>query len=185
MDPTVIAAIITSPTAVIAAAAAYAAGRRQASGAHRGPVDAVRRQHQRDAYATLLVAANDYLRGTGLAHCRMQASQEVPNVSRPDYRDTVRRRAHEIRRERATTGFQELSVPLAVVSLEGPEHVAERAKDVESAAQEVARTTYLASLSRSIGGNGRDESGPAQTVLLEAIAAFTLAARDHLNRTDS
>ncbi|MGW5781941.1 hypothetical protein [Streptomyces sp. NPDC003863] len=67
MDPTMIAAIITSPTVVIAAAAAYAAGLRQARGAHRGPVDAVRRQHQRDAYAAMLVTANDFLRNTGIA----------------------------------------------------------------------------------------------------------------------
>jgi hypothetical protein len=64
MDPAVTAAIITTPTAVIAAAAAYAAGRAQARGAHRGPVDAVRRQHQRDAYAEFLRAALSYQNST-------------------------------------------------------------------------------------------------------------------------
>ncbi len=42
------------PPAVLAAVGAYAAGRAQARAAHRGPVDAIRRQHQREAYATLV-----------------------------------------------------------------------------------------------------------------------------------
>ncbi|MDQ1031433.1 hypothetical protein QF035_009015 [Streptomyces umbrinus] len=66
MDPAIIAAVITTPTAVIAAAAAYAAGRAQARAAHHGPIDAVRRQHQRDAYAALTRAAWSYLGSAGL-----------------------------------------------------------------------------------------------------------------------
>lgn len=65
MDPAIIAALITTPTAVIAAAAAYAAGRSQARAAHHGPIDAVRRQHQRDAYADLTRAAWSYLGSAG------------------------------------------------------------------------------------------------------------------------
>ncbi|MGW1245226.1 hypothetical protein, partial [Streptomyces bobili] len=61
MDSAIIAALISAPVAVVAAAAAYAAGRAQARGAHRGPVDAVRRQHQRDVYAAALAAAHTYL----------------------------------------------------------------------------------------------------------------------------
>ncbi|MFC9342877.1 hypothetical protein ACFT0G_06130 [Streptomyces sp. NPDC057020] len=185
MDPTVIAAIVTSPTALIAAAAAYAAGRRQASGAHRGPVDAVRRQHQRDAYAALLVAANDYLRSTGVGQTRMQASQELPDTGQPDYREAMLRRAVEIRAEVATTGFQALSVPLAVVSLEGPEHVAQCAKEVKTAAQEMATAAYMARTPQIFRGDDGGGWAPARTALVQAVAVFTVAARDHLNRTDS
>ncbi|MDX3067151.1 hypothetical protein PV518_34105 [Streptomyces sp. ND04-05B] len=64
MDPSIAAALITTPTTVLAAAAAYAAGRAQARSAHRGPVDAVRRQQQRDAYAELTRAARSYLAST-------------------------------------------------------------------------------------------------------------------------
>jgi hypothetical protein len=65
MDATVTAALITAAAAALGAAPAYAAGRAQARGAHRGPVDAVRRQHQRDAYAELIRAAWHYHAGTG------------------------------------------------------------------------------------------------------------------------
>ncbi|MEU0300627.1 hypothetical protein ABZ252_14320 [Streptomyces sp. NPDC006175] len=57
MDSAGIAALITTLTAVLAAATAYAAGRAPARAAHRGPVDAVRRQHQREAYAALATQA--------------------------------------------------------------------------------------------------------------------------------
>ncbi|MGW3653994.1 hypothetical protein [Streptomyces sp. NPDC000878] len=80
MDPAVIAAIITTPTAVIVAAAAYAAGRAQARGAHHGPIDAVRRQHQRDAYADLTRTAWSYLGSTGLVkHLVEQVNRARPN----------------------------------------------------------------------------------------------------------
>ena len=53
MDPAVTAALITTPAAILAAAAAYAA--RSAQG--RGSVDAVRRQQQLEVYAAFLTAA--------------------------------------------------------------------------------------------------------------------------------
>ncbi|MFK3735659.1 hypothetical protein ACI2LJ_35945 [Streptomyces sp. NPDC088090] len=181
MDPTVIAAIITSPTVVIAAAAAYAAGRRQARGAHRGPVDAVRRQHQRDAYAALLVAANDFTRDTSLAQCHIQARQEVPDTGQPDYRDQVTTRAKEIRRDAAALAYEALSVPFAAVFLEGPEQVSQRAKEVKQAAHAVNAAAYFALLPRSIEGGGVDTSREARITLAEAVDVFTVAARDHLN----
>lgn len=61
MDPAVAAALVATPSAVLAAWAAYAAGRTQARSAQRGQIDAVRRQHQRDAYAKLIRAAWTYV----------------------------------------------------------------------------------------------------------------------------
>ncbi|MEV8228912.1 hypothetical protein AB0P41_23100 [Streptomyces sp. NPDC079167] len=60
MDSAGIAALITTLTAVLAAATAYAAGRAPARAARRGPVDAVRRQHQREAYAALATQAAEH-----------------------------------------------------------------------------------------------------------------------------
>ncbi|MFI0220574.1 hypothetical protein [Streptomyces lydicus] len=65
MDPAVAAALVATPSALLAAWAAYAAGRAQARSAQRGPIDAVRRQHQRDAYAELIRAAWSYAGSTG------------------------------------------------------------------------------------------------------------------------
>ncbi|MEU9575570.1 hypothetical protein AB0D62_38240 [Streptomyces massasporeus] len=61
MDPAITAAIVATLTAV----AAYAGARSQARSARRGPIDAVRRQHQRDAYAELTRAAWSYAAITG------------------------------------------------------------------------------------------------------------------------
>lgn len=180
-----IAAIITSPTVVIAAAAAYAAGLRQARGAHRGPVDAVRRQHQRDAYTALLVAANDFARDTSLAQCHIQARQEIPDTGHPDYREAITVRAKEIRRDAAAAAFEALSVPFAAVFLEGPEHVAQRAKEVKQAAHAVNAAAYFALLPRSIGGGGVDASREARIALGTAVDVFTVTARDHLNSADN
>lgn len=185
MDPAVIAAIVTSPTALIAAAAAYAAGRRQARGAHRGPVDAVRRQHQRDAYTALLVAANDFARDTSLAQCHIRARQEIPDTGQPDYRDAVNDRAKEIRRDAASAAFEVLSVPFAAVFLEGPDHVAQRAKEVKQAAHAVNAAAYFALLPRSIEGGGVDVSREARIAFTKAVDVFTVTARDHLNGADN
>jgi hypothetical protein len=61
VDPAIVAALVAVPSALVAAAAAYAAGRRQAKGAHAGAVDAVRRPHQREAYLRLSDEARTYL----------------------------------------------------------------------------------------------------------------------------
>ncbi|MFF8506741.1 hypothetical protein ACF064_01510 [Streptomyces sp. NPDC015492] len=184
MDPAVIAAIVTSPTALIAAAAAYAAGRRQASGAHRGPVDAVRRQHQRDAYAALLVAANNFIRTTGMAHCRLQASQEEPPTGQHDYLEVLGRRAYEARRLAARAGLEALDAPLAVVSLEGPKHVADCAQEVKKAAQQLSAAAHLAVAPHPLGG-GLNNVQSTRTALKAAVDLFTVTARDHLNGADT
>lgn len=64
MDPAVAAALVATPSALLAALAAYTAGRAQARSAQRAPIDAVRRQHQRDAYAELIRAAWAYVGST-------------------------------------------------------------------------------------------------------------------------
>ncbi|MGV9279813.1 hypothetical protein [Streptomyces sp. NPDC003730] len=64
MDPAVTAALVAVPASLVAAAAAFAVGRAQALATHRGPVDAVRRPQQREAYASLLSALDAYIEET-------------------------------------------------------------------------------------------------------------------------
>lgn len=177
MDPAVIAAVVASPTALIAAGAAYAAGRRQALGAQRGPVDAVRRQHQRDAYAAFLTAANTYADATDWTQCTRQARQEITGTPEPPIRMAAEMRARELRAQAAPT-YSHLRAPLAVVSLEGPAHIAEQARRAALAVGIAAARN-----ARTAGAfwETRDETLDEHHALKDAIEAFTVAARDHLN----
>ncbi|MEV6993067.1 hypothetical protein AB0N87_28330 [Streptomyces sp. NPDC093228] len=186
MDPAVIAAIVTTPTTLIAAAGAYAAGRHQARGAHRGPVDAVRRQHQRDAYATLLSALNTYAHATDWNQCLQRARLEMTEAEGgfisihhpPDWAENHARHA----RVAAAPLLEPVRPALDVVSLEGPKHVADLAEmacltaySVKSAAVIV---TVMEARRRSVSSDDPDQ---LHAMLRRYIAAFTEAARDYLN----
>ncbi|MFF7409021.1 hypothetical protein [Streptomyces lydicus] len=136
MDPQVIAAVVASPTALIAAAAAYMAGRHQARGAHRGPVDAVRRQDQRDAYAAFLQAAETYAYGTRRTVTIAQARAEIANSGGTVDPAGIDARAVVLRAEAAERD-DTLRATLPVVQLEGPEHVATLAQEVAGAAFQI------------------------------------------------
>lgn len=187
MDSAVVAALVTTPTAVLAAGAAYAAGRAQARAAHRGPVDAVRRQHQRDAYATFLTAANSYADKTSDAMCQSEAARVAG--SEWDSLD-IPQHLHRAEVIRAAVSADPLRAPCAVVYLEGPERVSELAEKV----QRVAHGLCLES--RIVADNGPqgmfdqpriflDGEPPnprqAHQKLMDAIDAYAVAARDHLN----
>lgn len=185
MDPAVIAAIVTTPTALLASTAAYAAGRHQARGAHRGPVDAVRRQHQRDAYAALLSALNSYAHATDWDQCvgRVRlARSEAGTASSADYHDgAVDHEAKQVR-VLATRLLDPLRPALDVVSLEGPKHVADLA-------QKACWTAYAmgnASSTAAIMGprwlpEPNDDPNQLHPRLVISIEEFTEAARDYLN----
>ncbi|MER5446804.1 hypothetical protein ABT065_14330 [Streptomyces sp. NPDC002764] len=182
MDPAVISAIAAAPTTLVASAAAYAAGRLQARGAHRGPVDAVRRQHQRDAYAAYLSALNAYAYATEWGECLARARLRLAEIEGgassehfyPGYADP------QARQVRADAG--ELLAPLRpaldVVSLEGPEHVAKLADQVCGTAYAVHYASNAATVLGPVREPGPDE---LHSRLLVEIAAFTEAARDYLN----
>ncbi|MEU6160004.1 hypothetical protein [Streptomyces sp. NPDC047130] len=165
MDPAVIAALVAAPATVVAAAAAFAAGRAQARGAHRGPVDAVRRQHQRDAYASLLVALNAYfdetrplanMLATGRSHAGNHPSDLILEVAVSDIR-TAR----------------------VVVSLEGPDEVAEVAEAAFTAAVRV-RAAAAACSRDAPSVEARD----AVLALNAAIRDFVRVAQRHLNSAE-
>ncbi|MFB7247893.1 hypothetical protein ACFCYX_36140 [Streptomyces populi] len=223
MDATVTAAFITAAAAALGAAPAYAAGRAQARGAHRGPIDAVRRQHQRDAYAELIRAAWQYHASTGaiLRVVRVADSARLrPEVlspedglllllhtptcaSRSDLVDafaprdvpTVFRTA--LRRiEQLSPSWQQeiddvnqvdgLLRAEVVVALEGPDQLAELARQIRRHAISVrSRWARVASnpFMPPQPGETELEVPPRvlHTRLEEAIREFTKVARAHLN----
>ncbi|MFD8211495.1 hypothetical protein ACFV2S_34525 [Streptomyces sp. NPDC059695] len=177
MDPQVIAVVIASPTALVAAFAAYMAGRHQGHGAHRGPIDAVRRQHQRDAYAAFLQAAETYAYGTWRTVTLAQARAELTSSGAAHDRAGIDARAVVLRAEAAERDAA-LRATLPVVQLEGPERIADLAQEVAGAAFQIRLAARQRDYTDSASVQAaRDEHRHLTT----AIAAYVTAARDHLN----
>ncbi|MFE1076651.1 hypothetical protein ACFW5W_36350 [Streptomyces sp. NPDC058783] len=131
MDPAVTASLISAPVTVVAAVAAFAAGRAQARGAHRGPVDAVRRQHQRDAYAAFHAAAQAFVDASEWYYNSGRATERLESTGQHftivDWLILSLDLVHEAP---LTPVLQTKSV----VELEGPDEVAEAAATVVEAA---------------------------------------------------
>jgi hypothetical protein len=182
MDPAVMAALVGIPatviTAAVSAAAAYAGARTQARGAHRGPVDATRRQHQRDAYAAFLEAASTYAYEAQWRRNHLQAHAEIPGGGDLARLERVRRRARELRLEAAEL-LDSLRRTLPVVQLEGPEHVADLAQDVFRCAIYVLVDARVAAEWEE--DDRPDNNDRADRNLAAKITAYTTAARDYLN----
>ncbi|MFD0072143.1 hypothetical protein ACFVIY_06850 [Streptomyces sp. NPDC127166] len=186
MDSSVLAALISVPVALLASAAAYAAGRAQASGAYRGPVAAVRRQHQREAYAALLTAANTYTELTEWGACLTEARFHLGvDAVFGDRAEEVTRRAARVR---ADVPVEPVRAAASVVLLEGPDHIAELAKNIELIAQQVRSDARAGrggpAEALSALAEERDWQVPARYNLIKAVEAFTAAARGHLNGGD-
>ncbi|MFB7188656.1 hypothetical protein ACFCZT_25820 [Streptomyces sp. NPDC056230] len=184
MDPAITAALISTPVALFAAAAAYGAGRVQGRATYQGPVDAVRRQHQRDAYAALLGTANSYVRQTNWGECSRQACDRLGICYPPrERREEADRQACRVRAE---VPIEPLRLAAAVVELEGPEQIAAIAGRIENAAHSVhvralwgeAPHTFFDILD---GNPAPDDDHNHHLDLLNAVHAFTEAARAHLN----
>lgn len=174
MDPAITATVISAPIAVLAAGASYAAGRLQARGAHRGPVDAVRRQHQRDAYAALLAAANAVWVQTSPQRLLNQARAELSGSESTTLAEVNRRAAVIALR----TSADDVFAALAVVTLEGPEHVIEAATEIMTALLDLQGAMTLAKENHSI-----DVLTPEHQALAKAIAHYVAMASLHLNNT--
>ncbi|MFI2260095.1 hypothetical protein OHU45_18775 [Streptomyces tubercidicus] len=186
MDPAVVATLISTPVSVLAAAASYAAGRIQGRAAYNGPVDAVRRQHQRDAYTGFLAAANAYASQTTWNACFEEAHSAMGVDSFfEDGRDEVERYAVRVR---AAVPIKPLYGAAAAVSLEGPDQVAVLANDVIQYADQVREEAKDGNRPGSafralLEGRQPDAGLPAHLRMTQAIDAFTAAARSHLNGT--
>ncbi|MFB7676919.1 hypothetical protein ACFC26_36500 [Kitasatospora purpeofusca] len=183
MDSAVIAALIPTPIAVAATGAAFFAGRAQGRGAYRGPVDAVRRQHQRDAYAALLAAARAYadLTSPEAAEADMESFLYLSN-DRAEVADLIARRRYEYL---AGVPIDAVLDAAAVVELEGPDHLSSLAEKIADLAHRVQREG-VDRVPTGINSLGTDNPRPPVRVhLLKAIEEFTATARTHLNSEKS
>lgn len=166
MDATVAAALIAIPTAVIASAAAYAAGRAQARGAHRGPIDAVRRQHQREAYAALVAESQRY---AGRMFMVFRAITDLSEASAPN----------------PSLGVEDaepLAFAVAAVRLEGPPHLASMAVDIQRAANRIFGSLLgLRGAQDPVLAPEHLQFNEGFDRLAQATEAFVSAASVHLN----
>ncbi|WP_328632824.1 hypothetical protein [Streptomyces sp. NBC_00356] len=154
MDASVIAALITTPTAVLAAGAAFAAGRVQG----RGSVDAVRRQHQRESYADLVGAAHALLR-------------EVKTWHEGDTALTVAQ-------VRIRNLQQEVERAAVIASLEGPSHLQTFINTIEMSAIIIEdRAGRFDGTTAELAEHIDDHIGSADS----ATYLFAEVARDYLN----
>ncbi|MFF3460472.1 hypothetical protein ACFYXH_40580 [Streptomyces sp. NPDC002730] len=169
MDSAVIAALITTPTAVLAAVAAYAAGRAQARAAHRGPVDAIRRQHQREAYAALVAEAAKYE-----SHMfRVYLGTIDPRMQR-HWNDTL-----------TTQDNEALVFAAAAVRLEGPAHLADLAHGIELASNHVyGAVLELQDAEDPVMSPANAKFDERHNILKDRAKAFVEAASAHLNGSD-
>ncbi|MFI6415805.1 hypothetical protein [Streptomyces sp. NPDC050585] len=124
VDPAIVAALIAASVAVLAAGAAYAAGRRQGLGAHHGAIDAVRRQHQRNAYADLLLALHNFRSATDVHRLCEQAEAEL-NAAGFDGSDNLNQVLRVCELIVGAAPAAPVLSALVVVELEGPAEVTE------------------------------------------------------------
>ncbi|MEU9755707.1 hypothetical protein AB0D90_21650 [Streptomyces althioticus] len=176
-DPAVVAAAVSTP---IAALAAFVAGRFQGRGAYRGPVDAVRRQHQREAYAAFLAALWAYWHATRWDEVLRytQATRRASGLA-PDETDE---RMHAFM-QLFSVGPDEILTTSAMVFLEGPSQITKAAEDA------VSMVTALQSAAQ--GGMQSAATPGAQAAIdnyqeghghfLTVIKMFNSAAQSHLN----
>ncbi|MGY4936093.1 hypothetical protein ACWD7T_34385 [Streptomyces sp. 900116325] len=123
MESEVIAALIGTPAVLVTAAAAWLAGRAQSRGAYHGPVDAVRRTAQREAYANLFRSAHQFIRAWEAAEealTRIGPLREGAEVP-PDVRELSRQMLE---------AQNSLEHAADMVRLEGPESLAEIAERI-------------------------------------------------------
>lgn len=161
--------------ALVGGAAAVMGAARAARSAYFGPLDVARREGQREAYVALLKAADTYEAetATALGYARLLHSDRD---ERARYRSAISSAAMP----------QPVAASVRQVELEGPTRVAEAAKAVRAAAQELAVT-----LTGMEGGfenpdEGLDPAMPDQAhaqheALRSAINAFADVAGKRLN----
>ncbi|MFE6639520.1 hypothetical protein ACFVFT_38600 [Streptomyces tendae] len=176
-DPAVIAAVITAFVAVIAAAVAFAAGRMQGRGAHWGPVDAVRRQHQREAYAAFLGDLWTYLGATNWDSVKHRTTHDMllAGLAVDEASVTMSTFAH------LATLPPNVQASGSVVFLEGPDLVAESGLAAQDAANAVWRAAMNGVMNPSAGSEMVNAYRAAHHVLHVRTNAFALDARWRLN----
>ncbi|MFK3735661.1 hypothetical protein ACI2LJ_35955 [Streptomyces sp. NPDC088090] len=144
-------------------------------------MDAVRRQHQRDAYATFLEAAYSFQTRTEPALIIERVLREITDHASVDAPERVERRSRELRFEGSS--LEDLNRAFPLVVLEGPDHVADLAVAVIVAAGEVRLNALDDDLSQGSDAAAGERTVGTQSDLLMAIDAFATGASAHLNGT--
>lgn len=182
MDSAIVAALISAPVTVVAAGAAFAAGRVQGRGAYHGPVDAVRRQHQREAYARLVSAAQTYVRQTTRPLVLQELIREDATQARQMGEQALLERVHDRCSNADASPVQDA---VALITIEGPHEVAVLANNVYLGALGLKNNFVRDWLTRQ-------EQPMSLTAWLEQdieshqalhtdLSKFTQAASSHLN----
>lgn len=169
MDPAVLAALITTPTAVLAATAAYAAGRAQAQGS----VNSIRRKDQREAYAHLRTTARAYKAQAERIVFALHGDRGVYPAPPP-----LTVSIADLVRQLAVTS-KELDEAIDTVVLEGPPHLAELV-------QEIGRHAHDLLLSLDVATNS-EEAAPAEpgAVRMDPVAFRRTAERKEVLVADT
>ncbi|WP_406332418.1 hypothetical protein [[Kitasatospora] papulosa] len=157
MESEVIAALIATPTVLVAATAAWAAGRAQGRGAYHGPVDAVRRATQREAYADLHRSARHFIDAWETA----EAEANDPGSGYPQA---------EMNAMRAAMGVLEHAHE--TVLLEGPEPLAQIAERIWAAAKTLGGTRLPAMFGGGHTWPFNDDRPEALAERNEAVGQF-------------
>ncbi|MGW2496207.1 hypothetical protein ACWCV2_17115 [Streptomyces pseudogriseolus] len=118
MESEVVAALIATPAVLVTAATAWMAGRVQSRGAYHGPVDAVRRTVQREAYADLYRTARRFIDAHEIAEEAVAAGDA--------YRPAM---------DEMHAALDELEHAVRMVELEGPDLLADIASRIDESAR--------------------------------------------------
>ncbi|MFG3274894.1 hypothetical protein [Streptomyces luteogriseus] len=170
MESEVIAALIGTPAVLVTAAAAWAAGRVQSRGAYHGPVDAIRRTAQREAYADLYRAARRFIDAYVTAEAALQSAPVGDHAL--------------VEEMRVALGVLDRAAEM--VYLEGPEKLAEIAHDINHAAHMLGGT-HMPAMSTGVLPLRllHDDSAEARTQkknrFADAVHKLLPAARTYLN----
>lgn len=200
VETEVLAALIATPAVLATAGAAYFAGRAQARAALRAPVDSIRRTAQREAYAALLTTARTYLRTTRRNDAWREtmlsgetllsgvvatlAAGVMPNLADAEQRRLAEQQ-RQIGRFRLQGDLEPMRHAVALVSLEGPEHlvplaeaIEQRAEGFERVAQTMVNNSDTTPEERQEQRRVLDES---YEQVVAAVPPFVVAARAYLN----
>ncbi|MCX4444807.1 hypothetical protein [Streptomyces albidoflavus] len=170
MDSAVLAALITTPTAAIAAGAAYAAGRAQA----RGSVDAVRRVDQRTAYTQLRFTARAVLTQAE----RVMLSWSPPGVHLYPPVPPPTESPEELHRS-LIEAVAHLTRAADALALEGPPRLAQLAENTSSRGTELLEAIGIATVNQT--RFNRHRASTNAQLLKRSILDFNRTASHYLN----
>lgn len=183
MEAEVIAAIVGAPTVLVTAVASYMAGRLQAKAALKGPVSAIRRQHQREAYAALVREVDAFELRVSRTRAFTDVIHADPARARSEGNEWILQQVAERCAENAET--HTVSSAVSLVNVEGPEKVNDACLGVSSAVAALFGRIVSDRFKSLTGDITLRDFLEAELEIFndlhEARRRFVRAAQDHLN----